>query len=308
MPSDPDRPRTTSDATPASLPPGLGPWPLRLAWLALPFTVGSSIGEALAPHSAAVRLTAAGLGWALWFVALVATYVAHPLGLTVLRLIGPAALVGGTAACIVGQPVAWVAASTVMLGAAATTLALHPATADRCVDGASYGPEQRVALAVPLPLLLGPLALTWAVAAAGLITGPLLLAARLWVFGTIATALGIGLVFAAVRSVHGLSNRFIVLVPAGFVLHDRAALLEPVLLSRDTLEAIGPAHAGTSALDLTRGAIGLVVQATLSAPLAVPVRTGRRTSTMTTCEAVLFCPWRPGRFLAAAAAHGLPVR
>ena len=278
-----------------------------MVWLALPLTVGAALGEAFAGCSGPVRWTAAGLAWTVWFLGLVATYVAHPVGLTTLRLAGPAALVAGVVATVLGRPDAWVALTAVVVAVAGAALALHPVTADRCVDGASYGPEQRVALAVPLPLLLGPLPLAWTVTAAGVVTGPLLLAAGVWIAGSVTTAVGIGAAAAAVRSVHGLSNRVIGLVPAGFVLHDRAALLDPVLFTRDAVDAVGPALAGTTAFDLTLGATGLVIEAHLTAPLDLPIRTGRNDSTMTRCEAVLFSPWRPGRFLAIAASHRLPV-
>src|SRR5690606_40680512 len=41
-----------------------GPWPLRVLWLILPFTVGAAIGHALDERSGAVQLVVAALAWA----------------------------------------------------------------------------------------------------------------------------------------------------------------------------------------------------------------------------------------------------
>ena len=284
----------------------LGPWVLRASWLLLPLTVGGVIGDALAGRSPAVRLVAEVLAWAAWALALVDTAVAHPAGLTVLRIVSPAVVVGGVAAVAVARPSAPWAAIAVVSTVAAAFVAAGAATADRCVDGASYGPERRMALRIPLPLLAGPLPLAWLLVVGGIVTGPLLLAARNWPVGVVAIVVGPVAATVGVRSIHGLSNRFVVLVPAGFVLHDRAALLDPVLLSRGVLARVGPAETGTDATDLTLGAAGLVLEARLAEPIEIPLRTGRNDSSMTTVTAVLFSPVRPGRLLEAAADHGLP--
>lgn len=284
-----------------------GAWACRVVWLLLPLTVGGALADALEGRSTPVRAVAAVLAWGAWVLGLLATYVAHPVGLTALRLAGPSALAVAVGSVLVGRPSAAVAALALAGGAGAAVVALHPATADRCVDGASYGPERRVALRVPLPLLVAPLPLAWAAVVFGLSVGPLLLAARQWIVGGAATVFGAALAALAVRSVHGLSQRFIVLVPAGFVLHDRAALLDPVLFSRHALSYIGVAEADTDATDLTLKATGLVVEVRLVQPLEVPLRTGRNDSTMTTVNAVLFSPLRPGRLLSLAAEHNLPV-
>ena len=132
-----------------------------------------------------------------------------------------------------------------------------------------------MALRIPLSLLMGPLPVAWALTVTGVAAGPLLLAARNWPVGIVACVLGPPAAAFGVRSIHGLSNRFVVLVPAGFVLHDRAALLDPVLLSRAILDRLGPAVEGTDATDLTLGATGLVLEARLTEPIGIPLRTGQ---------------------------------
>lgn len=278
-----------------------------MLWFLLPFSVGGALEAVLDGHARALVLTATALAWAAWAVGLLATLVAHPVSLTVLRLAGPTAALGAPVAVAVGRPTLAIAVAAIVVGWCAGALALSAATADRCVDGASYGTEQRLALRIPTALLAGPLPLAWFCASVGGAAGPLLLASQRWVLGAAATVVGWAAAAVAVRSVHGLSQRFIVLVPAGFVLHDRAALLDPVLFSRHAMVHLGPALADTDATDLSLGAAGLLIEVRLVEPLDVPLRTGRRQSEMRPLDAVLFSPARPGRLLRQAAAHQLPV-
>ena len=104
-----------------------------------------------------------------------------------------------------------------------------PTTGDVLLNGSSYGHERRLPLRVPGPVLLGPLVLAWAAIVAPLVAGPLLLAARAWIAGAAVLVLGLPLAAVGVRSLHGLARRWLVLVPAGLVLHDHQALVEPVL-------------------------------------------------------------------------------
>jgi len=269
--------------------------------------VGAAIDAALDGRSTPVVLVAAVVSWAAWAIGLLATFVAHPIGLTALRVLAPSML-AATAAAIVAAPAGTVRSVVAVACALVTAaLALQGETADRCVDGASYGPEQRVALRIPLPLLAGPLPLALLVIVAGVGAGPLLLAARQWIAGGLLSVFGLAGAALAVHSLHGLSNRFVVLVPAGFVLHDRAALADPVLFPRPSLASVGLAVQGTIATDLTLGTTGLVVEVHLAERLDLPMRTGRRDAAMQPVDAVLFSPVRPGHFLELAAAHRLPV-
>ena len=72
--------------------------------------------------------------------------------------------------------------------------------------------------------------MAWAVLVAAVTAGPLLLAARLWVAGALLTALGAALAIVTARALHGLSERWAVLVPAGLVLHDPMTVTDPFLL------------------------------------------------------------------------------
>ncbi|MFN0091853.1 MAG: hypothetical protein ACKVWR_16550, partial [Acidimicrobiales bacterium] len=105
-----------------------------------------------------------------------------------------------------------------------------------------------------------------------------------------------------------LAERVVVLVPeGGVVLADRAALAEPVLFPKRTIQALGPAEEGTGALDLTERAAGLVLELRVAPAATLARRRGRAGVDTVHAHAVLFCPLRPGAFLAEARARGLPI-
>ncbi|GIS98936.1 MAG: hypothetical protein CM1200mP26_06490 [Acidimicrobiales bacterium] len=210
-------------------------WGLRSIWLLLPVLTGPAAADALNDMDAAPRSTASATLWVLWAVGLTATLVPLPLTLTALRLGGPA--VAALAAWSAEATSDAVHAAFALAAGALVVLATFAApVADRFVDGASYGDERRFLLRAPGPvaLVLGPLATV--VAIAGATVGPILLLESRWVAGGVVTGLGATLAAMAVRSLHRLARRWIVLVPAGFVLHDHLALAEPTLLQRAGLE------------------------------------------------------------------------
>ena len=136
--------------------------------------------------------------------------------------------------------------------------------------------------------------------------GPLLLAARVWIPGAIATVSGVPLAALLLRALHGLSRRWVVFVPAGVVLHDLLVLSDPVLFQRMTIERLAPASRDTDALDLTERAPGLALELALREPVDANLsrsRGGERVK----ARAVLFTPTRPGAVLAEAKTRRLPI-
>ncbi len=144
-----------------------------------------------------------------------------------------------------------------------------------------------------------------------MVTGPLLLAARQWVAGALAMAAGAAVVVVVARRVHTLSRRWLVFVPAGVVVHDPLTLSEPILLTRQHMDRMGPALADASAdaasVDTTGGALGLAVELRSSEPFTVGVRRGRDREERDGVTGMLVTPTQPGTTLAIAAEHRLPV-
>jgi hypothetical protein len=279
----------------------LGAWPARATWLVLPVVLGPALGDALDNASRPVQLVATVGLWVGWAVVLVATLVPTTVSLTALRVAAPAAVVAALAATVAtGASTAGVVG---LVAALVTALAAFwPGTGEAFVAGSSYGNERRMPLRVPGPLLAGPLLLAWLVAAAGVATGPLLLAAEQWVAGAAALAVGLPAAGVALRSMHTLARRWLVFVPTGVVVHDPLALAEPVLLRRADVRSFGPAPADTTALDLTRGALGLALEVRLEPPVSLVLAAGGRLGVReaTTAGALLVSPTRPGAVIAEA--------
>ncbi|MFP5321180.1 MAG: hypothetical protein ACLGIC_04955 [Acidimicrobiia bacterium] len=284
-------------------------WLLRALWLVLPVVAGPAIADAFADRSRAVQVVGSGLAWAGWAVVLVASLVPRTVTLTAVRALVPGSvLLAGWAAVGADRP-GWAIAG-LAVAVAATIAAFAPAVADAFVDGSSYGDERRVALRAPLALVAGPVAGAWALAAAGLVAGPLLLAAERWVVGAVALLVGLPLAALVAVRLHALSRRWLVFVPAGVVVHDPITMAEPVLLQRHLLRRVGPASVDAvdqGAVDLTGGALGLALELRAAEPFPLARRRGRDTVEAGGVEAVLVTPGRPATTLEIAADRRLPV-
>jgi hypothetical protein len=218
-----------------------------VAWASLVITAGPAAADALESWSGAPRAVASLLVWAAWAAALLASFAPRPLGLTVLRVVAPVAVV------LAGAAVPAAGAGKGLLAVAGTAvaawLAFTPAVGYRFVNGAAYGEERRYPLRVPPALLLGPVPLAVALLAAGVVAGPLLLADERWVAGVVALALAVPIVRVTSRSVYALSQRWAVLVPAGIVLKDPLTMVDPVLFPRERIASLRPLPFPTAPAD-----------------------------------------------------------
>jgi hypothetical protein len=286
-------------------------WSGRLAlaaWLVLPLATGATFGDALDGVDAAVRwVVAVGL-YAGWAAGLLALLVPRALGLTVIRIAGPAALVAAGWAVVAGGTPNGADVAALASAALAAATALAGVTADALVDGSSYGAERRFALRTPSVVLFGPVQAAWIGVVAGTTAGPLLLATGNWVLGAVLTVVGGAVALVGARALHQLSRRWIVFVPAGVVVHDPLATTDPILFPRRTVEDLAPARVGPGedmTVDLTGGAPGLVLELTLRQPLDITVRVRDRPPSTATARRVRFTPIRAGAVLAEAAARRL---
>ncbi|MXW57597.1 MAG: hypothetical protein F4Z70_03345, partial [Acidimicrobiia bacterium] len=243
-------------------------WLVRVWWAALPFTAGPLLSDGLHETGAAWRTTASVGLWVLWGVVLVGSLLAHPATLVMVRLATPSAVVAlvwsGREGADWGE-VALVAAIT----AAVAAVSLSAPVGHLFVNGISYGDEARLLLRPSALLLAGPLPVAAAITVGGVVSGPLLLAAEHWAIGGVVTAAGGTLAMVGARSLHSLTRRWLVFVPAGVVLHDHLAVQDPVLLRRRAVASFGPARQGSDALDLTQGAAGLILELATNQPITL---------------------------------------
>jgi hypothetical protein len=284
-------------------------WPMRVAWFLLAVVAAPGLGQALDGRSEPVQWLAAIGSWGGWTVGLVAALVPTTVSLTALRILAPGA-VGVVALALVAAGGAG-PAGLAALGAAVvvTMVAFLASTGDVMINGSAYGPERRMALRPPAPLVVGPVQVVWLAVFAGAVSGPLLVAAGQLAAGIPLTAVGAAVAAAGCRSLHRLSKRWAVFVPAGFVLHDQFTLAESVLIRRPEVVRLGPARRDDleGAADLTAGARGLALEVQLRGPVKLGLR--QRSAQVRSVEAdrLVFTPSLPGALLAEARARGLPV-
>jgi hypothetical protein len=274
-------------------------------WASLLLTAAPALAAALDDRARSVQIVASLGLWAAWAGALGAALVPRTVTLTAVRIVMPAAVPAAAWALWVTGPgrddgVRVDAAAGLATAAALTVLVLAAFVGDGFVNGSSYGDERRLPLRPPAPLVFGPVPLAWAACVAGAVAGPLLLAAGSPVGGGLALVAGWAVAAATARALHGLARRWLVFVPAGFVVHDPLTLTDPVLCTRTQVRRIGPAAADTDAADFTAGALGLALQVDLASPApAVPRARGRAgaPAEATGVDAFLVTPSRPGETL-----------
>jgi len=271
------------------------PWLVRGLWAALPFTVGPTLAAALDAASDPVQAVASTGLWLGWAVGMVAAFVPLPLALTALRFMAPAAVLAAVLAAGGGH------ASALALAWAAVTCAwaFAPAVGTACVNGPAYPNERRFLLRPPGPLLAGPLPLAWALSVAGIAAGPLLLGARRWALGGLLLLLGWPLAALLLKSIHNLSRRWVVFVPAGVVLHDPVVLFDPMLFPRKDVTVFRAATAADAgSYDLSQRAPGLGIQMELAELTTVTLlKPGRREGVAIHATGLRFTPTRPGLVL-----------
>lgn len=297
-PSPPERQATESDAGRTVAPfERVAPHLTRGAWGAL-IIGGLLLGRAVDGRSPAVTIVSQVLWWTTWGVGLVAVLVWHPAGLVFLRCASPFAVAATTWAVIqTGSDAVALRVLALAVAVVAFLTTEWSEVGHVCVNGPAYPNERRFLLRPAAALMVGPLPVFGALTGAGVVVGPLLLASRQWVAGGAATAVGIALVRVLGKALYAQARRFVVFVPAGFVLHDEFVVRDPVLFQRRIVEQLRPAPAQSDSLDLTNGAAGLAVEALLTEKAEIVRVTSRRTSETGSTARFLFVPTLPGRLL-----------
>ncbi len=279
----------------------LGLWLARLAWAVLPVTTGGALSDAIHGFPIGPMRCAIVVAWAAWAAALLALFTPHPNGVTYVRIVAPLAIACAVLATSSTSAVgAGLAIATTLL---ASLLSLSPIVSHAGANALAYGDELRFPLRIPTPLLLGPLPLGVAIVGAGALAGPFLLADSRIAVGIVATVAGLPLAAVTTRSIHALSRRWLVLVPAGIAIVDAFTLLDPVLLRRAEIARLGRVHGTEIApgtVDLRMGTLGGNVTIELHAPQKLGVRRGRAAGALVDCNAIVLAAVRADLLIARA--------
>ncbi len=285
-------------------------WIFRAVWLVLPFTAGPLFSRALEDEGRPLELGATIGLWTVWAAILIASMVPRTETLTAVRVVAPASLlaVGVSIISLLDlDTVDFSLTLAIVSTGAAALLAFRPAVSDAFADGSSYGDERRFLLKTPGAIMAGPIQLVWATTVIGATAGPFLLLTERWVLGGIALIAGWALAYGAVPVLHRLSNRWLVFVPAGLVVHDKTALREPQLFRRESITALGPAPVDTTYEDLTLNSPGLALRAELLEPSKIILNQRGEDVELTDIGGFLVMPNRPGKVIAEAKERGFII-
>lgn len=197
-------------------------------------------------HSGVVNLVVEAWGWLGWTAVAIALLVPTPTSLTVIRTVGPLAAV---CAFVATSPVGIFGALVLLIVAASSVFV------DVMVQGSAYGDERRFALRTPIPYM-APAVVAWCVLVGGVVGGTLLVAAKNYVVGVPVLLVGALLVRTVPSRLHRLARRWLVIVPAGIVVHDHMVLGETLMVMRKNIKGVREVASAGETADFTGGVAG----------------------------------------------------
>ena len=280
---------------------------VRAVWLVQPLALVPLLNAATQhlPHGG--RVFVALFAWAGWATVLLAALVPSTVSLTVGRLIAPSVVVVAVS-CSAADVAGWKLAVAIGATSLSSLVWYSGEVGAAFVQGSAYGAEQRFPLKPPVAMLI-PMITSWIVLCGTSTAGLVLAANGTWIAGGMLLA-GSGFIAVFVGpKFHQLARRWLVIVPAGVVVHDPMLLTENALFLTAKVRALHLALSDTEAADLTGGTAGVAIEIVLH-EMDTVTKTGTRADPETTVLhvlSVLVCPTRPGMALRAAAARKLPV-
>ncbi len=240
-------------------------WIVRVAWVLLALVPGP-LGDAVSDSGRTAQVVFTSAAWALWAIGVAASAWLSPASLTAIRSIAPAVLVGLIVATLARPNLAdsailWPLVS-VALAVVATFTAFLPDYAAAHVQASAYGAERRLPLRIPVPHV-APMLLVWTLTAAA-VSGLLFsLAGELWLVSVPTGLVAACLAWLAATRLHRFARRWLVVVPAGVVVHDHVLLAETFMVKAPSVTSVRVADSPGEALDLSGVARGALVVVSL---------------------------------------------
>lgn len=220
-------------------------WPVRVLWIAI----------ALAPNGFG------NVAWILWAVVAIGTWIHHPISLTTIRCLAPIA-VFYSAVYALSESLSSLNIAVVTCGIISLMLMYTADYGSAHVQAGAYGNERRFLLRIPAPVVL-PTLITWALFATVLVVLENAVQSENYVLGIPLLLALIAMSWKFAPQMHRLSKRWLVRVPAGWVVHDNLMLAENLLIRSHNLSSMDYALQGTEALDLSGLTRGVPIQLTL---------------------------------------------
>ena len=220
-------------------------WPIRVLWIAF----------ALAPNGFGI------VAWILWAVVAIGTWIHHPISLTTIRCLAPIA-VFYSAVYALSESLSSLNIAVVTCGIVSLMLMYTADYGSAHVQAGAYGNERRFLLRIPAPVVL-PTLITWALFATVLVVLENAVQSENYVLSIPLLLALIAMSWKFAPQMHRLSKRWLVRVPAGWVVHDDLLLAENLLVRSHNLVAIDFALAESDALDLSGMTRGVPIQISL---------------------------------------------
>ena len=220
-------------------------WPVRVLWIAF----------ALAPNGFGI------VAWILWAVVAIGTWIHHPISLTTVRCLAPI-VVFYSAVYALSESLSSLNIAVTTCGIISLMLMFTADYGSAHVQAGAYGNERRFLLRIPAPVVL-PTLITWALFATVLVVLENSVQSENYVLGIPLVLALIAMSWKFAPQMHRLSRRWLVRVPAGWVVHDDLMLAENLLIRSHNLVAINFALADSEALDLSGMTRGVPIQITL---------------------------------------------
>jgi hypothetical protein len=213
------------------------------------------IAFALAPNGFGI------VAWILWAVVAIGTWIHHPISLTTIRCLAPIA-VFYSAVYALSESLSSLNIAVVTCGIVSLMLMYTADYGSAHVQAGAYGNERRFLLRIPAPVVL-PTLITWALFATVLVVLENAVQSENYVLSIPLLLALIAMSWKFAPQMHRLSKRWLVRVPAGWVVHDDLLLAENLLVRSHNLVAINFALADSEALDLSGMTRGVPIQISL---------------------------------------------
>jgi len=275
-------------------------WSMRILVGCMPF-VGAGVGAPLETRSTAIQIVGTVLAWLVWGLIVLTSFISHPISLTVLRMGTPvvAGFLVFIAATDQGSTLQIINAA---ISFAVLLLSFSAEIGSIYVQASAYGDERRFLLRPPVAFV-APVAISVVIVNFFIIATPMFFAARIWLAGVISLiGLAACIKFMAPR-IHQLSRRWLVFVPAGFVVHDEIVLSINLMIKKQELVDIQLARDDTQAADLSALTWGVPLELSFNKTLDVSLTAigARHLKAVSAIHAtsIIIAPSRPGAVLRA---------
>ena len=216
----------------------------------------NALGASLQSHARTTELVFTCAAWALWSVATGALFWLSPMSLTAIRMIVPAVFIGDLITIFTDPEIGrtWPLIGFFLVTATCIAIFL-PVFGAHHVQASAYGDERRLPLRVPRAQVL-PIVLAWLVITGSLCGALFAGAGNIWWLLIATTAIFVAANKFLVPQLHRFSCRWLVVVPAGVVVHDQLLLAETFMVRTSSVVNVELSASAKDTINLTGSARG----------------------------------------------------